>query len=252
MPGSQIETFADILSEWHKAVREAEKRGVWRALARGGWLRACQEAVQRDDQGAFAAWLNLANLTHQEIVQFNGPEAAEMVRTYLHCGLGACCVRTSAQLRLLNAIAAEASSNVPLGFCHDLIQVLLGESPRLAGRSITLPVLLVDTARNEGVAAVLTLELISEGRGEFYPIPTLAFLRDTDFRQAEENARACVAGIALQQDHCDVRWWLQRRDGKAVVNLSGPSLGAAFALGIGKLFAGGQPESAQGNANATT
>jgi hypothetical protein len=241
MPGGQIETFADIISAWHKAVREAEKRAVWRTLARGGWFCACQEAAQRGDQGTFAAWLDPANLTQQEIMQFNGPEAAEMVRTHLRCGLGACRVRASAQPRLLDALATTVPNSVPLGFCHDLTQILLGESPRPAGRSIALPVLLVDTARNEGIVAVLTLELVSEGRGEFYPIAALAFLRDADFRQAEENARACVAGIALQENHHDVRWWLQRRDGKAIVNLSGPSLGAAFALGIGKLFAGEVP-----------
>jgi hypothetical protein len=171
-------------------------------------------------------------------VQFNGTEAAEMVRTHLRCGLVACRIRASARLRLRDAIATEMPSNVPFGFCQDLTQVLLGESPRPAEQSVSLPVLLVDTARNEGIVAMLTLELVSGGRGEFYPIPALAFLRDSDFRQAEENARACVAGIALQQNHHDVRWRLQRRDGKAIVNLSGPSLGAAFALGIGKLFAG--------------
>jgi len=35
----------------------------------------------------------------------------------------------------------------------------------------------------------------------------------------------------------DVRWQLHRRDGKPLVPLSGPSLGAAFALGLAKLSA---------------
>lgn len=99
-----------------------------------------------------------------------------------------------------------------------------------------MTVLLVDTARNEGVVASLTLELLPYGSGEFYPVPELAFLRDDDFRQAEENARA-LTQASFADHHHDIRWRLQRRDNKPLASLSGPSLGAAFALGIGKLSA---------------
>jgi hypothetical protein len=104
-------------------------------------------------------------------------------------------------------------------------------------RDLSLPVLLVDIARNEGVVATLTLELMPDGNGGLYPIPELALIRDTDFRRAEDEARVCGEEVELWQKGRDVRWRLQRRDGKPIVNLTGPSLGAAFTLGIVKLFA---------------
>ena len=100
-----------------------------------------------------------------------------------------------------------------------------------------MTVLLVDMARNEGVVATLTLEMLPDGSGELYPAPAFAFLRDDDFRQAEDNARAYLEQTSFANKHKDVRWRLQRRDNKPLTSLSGHSMGAAFALGIGKLCA---------------
>lgn len=239
MPSGQIQTFDEIITAWRKAERESDKRAVWRALARGGWFRACRDAVQRGDQVTLEVWLdNGGDPVTQDIMQFNGAEGAQMVQTHLLCGLVACQTRESAPLERLQALQeAGASSAASLGFCRDLIQEFLGEPLHAAERDLSLTVLLVDTARNEGVVATLTLELVPDGRGEFYPVPELAFIRDVDFRQAEENAHGCSAGTELWHKGWDVRWRLQRRDGKALFNLTGPSLGAAFALGIGKLLA---------------
>jgi len=234
----QRETLDEIEAAWRKAERESDKRALWRVLARGGWFRACREAVQRDDQETLEAWLDANNVTRQEIIQFNGPEAAQVVRTHLLCGLLACQTRGVAQRERQKTLRpAVASLAVSIGFCSDLIQEFLGEPSRQAERELSLTVLLVDTVRNEGVVAVLTLELLPEGSGELYSIPQQAFIRDSDFCQAEDNARTYVAGAGLWQEDRDVRWRLQRRDGKPLANLTGPSLGAAFALGIGKLFA---------------
>jgi len=132
---------------------------------------------------------------------------------------------------------APSSDQLPLGFFRDLTQELLGEPPRKAERDLSLPVLLVDTARNEGVVTTLTLELVPHGSGGLYPIPVLALIRDPDFRRAEYEARVYGEEVGLWQKGRDVRWRLQRCDGKPIVNLTGPSIGAAAALGIVKLFA---------------
>ncbi len=220
-----METFEDILDAWSKAARESDKRALWRTLARGGWLLACRTAVQQQDRVTVTAWLEETRTTPHEIIQFNGPQAAQTVYIHLTCSLAAC--------------DANVPSHIltPSGFCHDLSLALTGQPLRQAERDLSMTVLLVDTARNEGVVATLTLELLPSGSGEFYPAPELAFLRDDDFRQAEDNARAALEHTSFVDRHTDVRWRLHRRDAKPLTSLSGPSLGAAFALGIGKLGA---------------
>jgi len=238
MPAGQIETFGEIAIEWKKAERESDKRAVWRTLARGGWFRACRDAAQRGDRATLEVWLDESDSTKQDIVQFHGAEAAQMVRAHLLCSFAACLAREVVPLELMKSTwEAAASQPDAIGFCRDLTQELLGEPLRKPERDLSLTVLLVDTARNEGIVATLTLELVPEGSGGFYPVPELAFGRDPDFRRAEAEARACIEGINLWRKAQDVRWRLQRRDGKPIANLSGPSLGAAFALGIAQLFA---------------
>ena len=237
MPADQIKTFSDIDGAWRSAERESDKRAVWRALARGGWFHACRDAVQRNDQTTLKAWLDAGDSTRQDILHFAGPEATQLVHAYLRCGLVGCSAREEALQEILNHEPGALTFDMPLGFCTDLTLALAGQPLRQAEQNISLSVLLVDTARNEGVGATLLLELISGGRGECYATPELAFLRDTDARQAEDNARACVARTGLWQTAWDVRWQLHRNDGKPLVTLSGPSLGAAFALGLANLCA---------------
>ncbi len=220
-----METFEDILDAWSKAARESDKRALWRTLARGGWFLACRTAVQQQDRATITTWLDDTQATPHAILQFNGPQAAQMVHTHLTCSLAACDANVPPPVL------------TPSGLCRDLSLALTGQPLRQAERDLSMTVLLVDTARNEGVVATLTLELLPSGSGEFYPAPELAFLRDEDFRQAEDNARAALAQTGFADHHHDVRWRLQRRDNKPLTSLSGPSLGAAFALGIGKLCA---------------
>jgi hypothetical protein len=221
-----METFADILDVWRTAARESDKRALWRTLARGGWFQACRSAVQQHDRVTVTTWLEETRTTPHEIIQFNGPHAAQTVYTHLTCSLAAC------------EATDPPRGLTPPGFCYDLSLALLGQPLRQARQDLGMTVLLVDMARNEGVVATLTLELLPDGSGEFYPAPALAFLRDDDFRQAEDNARTALAQTSFVDRHQDVRWRLQRRDNKPLTSLSGPSLGAAFALGIGKLCAG--------------
>jgi len=205
-------------------------------LAKGAWLSACRDAVQRSERTTFEAWLDAGDSTKQDVVQFAGPEFAHLVNVHLLCGLAGCRAREEEARELHPPEFESIAPNIARGFCRDLTLTLTGEPPRGAERCLSLAVLLVDTARYEGVGATLLLELIGDGRGECYAVPELAFLRDAAARQAESHARACVAGMGLWRTEWDVRWHLQRRDGKPLVTLSGPSLGAAFTLGLAKLL----------------
>jgi hypothetical protein len=238
MLSGQITTFSELAVAWREAERESDRRAVWRMLARGGWFRACKEAVQVGDQATLEIWLDEGDRTKQDIIQFNGADLAQMVHLYLLCSLVACRIRSLASLdrgKALQETVAAASAS--LGFCHDLTLALMGEPLCRAQKDVSMSVLLVETTRNEGVVATLMLELIPDGKGDFYPVPELSFLRDPDFRQTEDNARECLQRMELWKREWNVRWRLQRHDDKPVVNLTGPSLGAAFALGLGKLFA---------------
>lgn len=135
-------------------------------------------------------------------------------------------------------VSQNIPSDVPRGFCRDLTQELLGVPACAAQREVSLNTLLVDTARNEGMLTRLTLGLVPDGNGDLSPTPAFAFIRDTTFCQAENNAREWIARAGLSHEKRDIRWQLQRHDGKPVVNLTGPSMGAAFGLGMAKLLAG--------------
>jgi len=236
MPRSQIQTFNDIEVAWRRAERESDKRAVWRVLAKGGWLSACREAVRLNERATLEMWLDARDSTKQDIVQFVGLEAAQLVHIHLRCGLVGCRVREGTVRELLHTELEAIAPKASRGFCCDLTLALVGDPLRKAERDLSLDVLLVDTARNEGVGASLLLELISNGQGECYAAPELVFLRDKDARQAEDNACAYVKEIGLWRKEWDVRWQLHRRDGKPLVTLSGPSLGAAFTLGLAKLL----------------
>lgn len=223
MPTTQLDTFEDILTAWREAVRESDKRALWRLLARGGWFHACQDAVQKQDRALLAAWLDETDSLKQDIIQFNGPETALLVQVHLRCGFAAC-----------GQPEQELTHPSP-GFCHDLTLALANAPLRRGEQTTALTVLLVDTARNDGVVATLTLELIPNGSSALYPTPELVFLRDTDFQQAETHASAATHAAGLWSTNHDVRWQLHRRDGKPLTTLAGPSMGAAFALGISKL-----------------
>lgn len=218
-----METLEDIIDAWRKVTRESDKRALWRTLARGGWLQACRAAVRQQNRVALMGWLDETHTIQQEIIQFSGPHAAQTVYTHLACSLTACEDTTSTLVL------------TPPGFCRDLSLALLGQPLRQAERDLSMTVLLVDMARNEGVVTTLTLELLPDGSGELYPTPALAFLRDDDFRQAEDNARTYLEQTSFADTHKDIRWRLQRHDNKPLTSLSGPSLGAAFALGVSKL-----------------
>ena len=237
MPLGQIETFDDIITAWQQARRESDRRAVWRILSRGGWFRACQDAVQKDDQTSLASWLDPGDPAKQHIIEFNGQQAALTVRVHLLCGLTASQNRIRERDKPIIEVPQDIPYEVPYGFCCDLTQELLGVPPRATEREVSLNTLLVDTARNEGMLTTLTLGLVPDGNGDLYPTPAFAFIRDATFCQAENDAREWLKHTSLTPKERDIRWQLQRHDGKPFVQLTGPSMGAAFGLGMAKLLA---------------
>lgn len=101
-------------------------------------------------------------------------------------------------------------------------------------RRLAVTVLLDD--EQSGVAARLWLERVENGVGTIYPDPSImAFVRyDADFAQAIEIAWQ----VMPHPGDVDVRWWLDGLRGPQNIRaplpllLSGPSLGAAFAVGL--------------------
>jgi hypothetical protein len=87
MLAGSIETLHDIVVAWQAAEREADKRALWRTLARGGWFRTCRDAVQRGDRAAFSPWLEATDSPTNEIIQFQGQETGLLVRSFLWCSL---------------------------------------------------------------------------------------------------------------------------------------------------------------------
>jgi len=145
-------------------------------------------------------------------------------------------------------------TGLPVGLMRDLTLELLSkessaEEPHWKQSLIGLLVEKVvkeEKVEEEGVVATLTLELMPRGKpmpkpGDdeaLYPIPELAFVqRANGFPEAEKSACQYVRGEGLWPKGFDVRWSLDRRDGKPLPPvLEGNSLGGAFALGLAKLF----------------
>jgi hypothetical protein len=115
------------------------------------------------------------------------------------------------------------------------------DGSRRAARSQSVWALL---AVNYGVPARLTVELLEDlSSGDFYPDPaTMMFVvRDDAFQQAEQTAVSLVRaeGLWPAGGVADVRWRIERLDGKLLAGIKGGSAGGAFALALAKLFAGG-------------
>lgn len=109
---------------------------------------------------------------------------------------------------------------------------------RSAECSVTPTALLIDAQTGNGVTAQLTLERLPNGFGHIYASPQEhAFLTlDEGFEQALKNAEIFVKTEGTPFDTIDVRWRLQRHDGRLLTSLGGPSIGGTFAMGCGKLL----------------
>ena len=109
------------------------------------------------------------------------------------------------------------------------------QRPAESSQRITL--LLLDE-REQGMTAELFLELLQDGRGTLYPDPeTMSFVSLKDSFQ--ESLREAVR-LAQAQDvwpgERDIRWRIERQDGRPLTALDGGSAGGAYALGLLKLL----------------
>lgn len=214
------------------------------------FFRACQLEVQSGVWSKEAQWWlewmkdpqNLTIIRDEELQDHYGRIALlHLLSTQIAIKHSAWTSATLLPEALNDLTQLAAPPDQPLGFLQDLTQALLPSGAvRPAKTSCTLPVLLVEEAREEerGVVLSLTLERLDEGNGALYPHPDLAFLfRERSFRQSEKNAREAVAYMGLWplESKEDVRWSLNRWPGGDF--LKGPSVGAAFALGLAQLMA---------------
>jgi hypothetical protein len=216
-----------------------------------GWFHACRHAVEACDLQTLQAWLNKESEPQKTFMRFSSSKkAAGMINAHLLCAHAIVAhedwpTRT-VPVETLHPIAAE--TGLALGFLRDLTQELFTGELRPATQEVSLTLLLVEKIGQEekGIPVSLNLELLPEGTGALYPLPALAFVNrdhvlhaeEESFRQAEENACAYVQNTArLWQRNQDVRWRLERWDEKPLPRtLIGNSAGAAFALGLAKLF----------------
>lgn len=126
------------------------------------------------------------------------------------------------------------------GWAWDLV-CHFWNTPRRPAHTTTTTTLLVDEWTGDGYVARLTMEwLPEEGTGDLYPDPvTLPFLiRDQSFLEAERNAvNAMRENSSLwSSSHADVRWRLERQDGRQLLHIGGGSAGGAFALALAHLM----------------
>jgi hypothetical protein len=94
-----------------------------------------------------------------------------------------------------------------------------------------------------GITADLTLDLLDDGDGTLYPDPeTMSFVTQGDkFIESQQNAINAIQQRGTWAYHKDVRWKIERQDGKPIQVLDGGSAGATFALGLSKLYTQSTP-----------
>ncbi|HED19285.1 MAG TPA: hypothetical protein ENI74_07275, partial [Gammaproteobacteria bacterium] len=233
--------LGDIQDKWEDCRSEPQRQKLWQQLTRpeGSWFRACQEAVaachEQPDacQAAFQHWLS-HDTTGSAVryCDYDYPLKSQsaILRAFFHLGLLAC--KHGATIPDQEVSALTETVGISTGLLSDIGCYLCKQSLRKAEHSVELTALLVNHD-DDGVPARLTLELVGDGAGKIYPVPELSLCRDKTF-VASENTVAEL--FSRQLNGSDIRWSLQRLDGKPLGHLTGPSMGAAFALGLRWLF----------------
>ncbi|MDH3604858.1 MAG: CHASE2 domain-containing protein, partial [Candidatus Tectomicrobia bacterium] len=242
-----IRHLEDIETQW-PLCRTREARRILSEELTGSsrrWFAACRDIVQQQDRRALELWFDPNDSIKQDILNFDASRSA-MLRAHLLCARLALDYGPDTTLHELDHCLypmAEATGCAP-GFLRDLTWALLPDELSLdlalePERAEELYVLLVEEGRDQGVVALLSLQLLPHGTGALYPQPELALVfRDAQFRQAEQEAHTYVGSLNLWPEGRDVRWRLTRPfDNRPVRRLVGASMGAAFALGLSKICA---------------
>ncbi|MBI1929427.1 tetratricopeptide repeat protein [Candidatus Poribacteria bacterium] len=231
-------TLSEIKAKWEQYRRKPElRRDLWERLTDAnlrGWFEACRKAVQAGDAQALSAWLVKIDTIEPFLLECIARYVVQMVRAHLYCALVAV-EKGRAEANQLKEIADKLGSAVPVKILRDLTRSFLGEG---ALPTLVLPLLLIDTAANEGVVADVTLELVPDGDGSLYPSSEMAFVpQDDDFQNALNDAKTHLQRIGLWGGGFDVRWRVKMREHRTPPSmLVGNSAGAAFALGLARLL----------------
>ena len=240
----------DLEAQWPSCRTREARRDLWEPFTEpaGLWLSACRDIVRQKDTYTLARWLDPGDPTPQDILNFDANRRAAL-QAHLRCAHVALTCAPNAPLDEFDARLRPIADETHLAprLLRDLTWTLLPNGPTLAPEHATeLYVLLIEEGRDTGVVGLLSLHLMSQGAGRLYPHHDLALvLRNEVFRQAEADARAYVDSQGLWARDKDVRWRLTRPfDNRPIRRLTGPSMGAAFALGLSKLGAATQRQTA--------
>ncbi|MGE4093645.1 MAG: SUMF1/EgtB/PvdO family nonheme iron enzyme [Candidatus Binatia bacterium] len=229
------------------------------------FFHACREAVAAIDKETLESWLAEDCDTKKNILRFGGEKLFQVFHAHLLCAKEvvdhANFLSGETLLERLRPIVEETQQPLPL--LQDLTWELfpaqyrpqeLQGKPRSVARQLLIAVLLIEQRRRasneegKGVVATLTLSLSTpppeeaqaNRRGVLYPSTELALVsRNDEFSEAEHAAGEYLESMGLWTTGLDVHWQLERRDGKPINSLTGPSMGAAFALGMARLLADG-------------
>jgi hypothetical protein len=216
----------------------------------GAMLNTWQPFVAHGDMLMKRQWEAIKMLfTCAQIARLNSQTATELPKLLLELGTRAelpteqeC--QNAAQGTVHWGPFVQAQLNRPSrspvansAWAWDAVAAFMG-SPRSIACSEQIGVLLVSA---NGVIAQLILEQLSDAGGGFLFPDAAAMstvIREQDFQNSEQAAVACVRAHHLWPagSSVDVRWKLTRQDGKPLSQLEGGSAGAAFALGLIKLF----------------
>jgi len=234
-------TLDGIEARWLACRTQEQRRELYEELVgtERGWFHACRHAVCTSREETVQSWLNKSLEAKHQILHFRG-DHMPLLRAHLLSARWA----LPNHHRTTGIIPDQAFScfvnetGLVPGLLHDLVEELGTGHIRQPMWSQSMPALLIDRVRDTGVVATLTLELMSAGNQTLYPVPACLFVdRDAAFCQAAIAACEHVLQTGLWPQGWDVRWHVQRRDGKPLLPLTGPSMGGAFALGLVKLLA---------------
>jgi len=218
--------------------------GWWEDLLTGSpspFQRACQASLQPEAPEP-GDWEPL--LQHFHLLEDGGRAAQLLPMVRLHLALTDLLRRhgrwTTPQIPpeldpQLDNLAQRYGQ--PVGFVRDLARFLSGGETLPAEATLRLRVALIEGEQAHLVP--LHLERVEGPDEGLYPHPRQAFLaEDAEFQEAREAARAYVRSQDRWMPGRSVRWSLElprELEGK-IRQVKGPSMGAAFAAGLLRLF----------------
>lgn len=230
------------------------------APAERRWFQACAEWVrnpaQSDPRTRLAPVLDILPDRMKRIAALHLDCAERLRATPRPCEPSDCPLGPETLSTLSSAY------HVPIGLAADLVFELAGTRPNGRGsprsadgwisggprlrrpekNRVTAVALFVGRTESSGdligVAADFIFDLVPDGHGDCHPVPALAFVEIApDFQRSIVAALETLPDGLLRGSGMDIRWNLVRRDGGSLpLKLEGQSAGAAFALGLQKVF----------------